>query len=162
METIHRWVPAAPWLGPCKQWTGPATPDGYGSFRHAGGTIRAHLFALLLVDRRKPPGWFTDHLCHSYSLGCNGGPRCWHRRCVNPAHLEYVTASESGRRQSPHNPYADDPDKRVVSPKCRAGHPYLPGCFHYAGHRRVCHLCAGTIELSEDWRDLAAGGWLLA
>jgi hypothetical protein len=34
-----------------------------------------------------PAGMVLDHLCHTLATDCIGGPRCQHRRCVNPAHL---------------------------------------------------------------------------
>jgi hypothetical protein len=47
--------------------------------------IRAHRFAYELLVGPIPEGLVIDHLCRN-------------RRCVNPAHLEPVTAEENWRR----------------------------------------------------------------
>ena len=43
-------------------------------------------------------GLQLDHRCHSEDQRCEGGYSCRHRRCVNPDHLELVTAVENLRR----------------------------------------------------------------
>lgn len=45
-----------------------------------------------------PKGYQLDHLCHTNDKTCIGGNSCRHRRCVNPEHLEPVTATENTRR----------------------------------------------------------------
>lgn len=48
-----------------------------------------------------PAGMQLDHTCHTRALRCHGGVTCKHQACVNPAHMEAVTAKENvgrGRR----------------------------------------------------------------
>ena len=39
-----------------------------------------------------------DHRCHTDAVAsgeCDGGDDCPHRKCVNPAHLEMISAAEN-------------------------------------------------------------------
>ena len=81
-----------PELGPCWLWTA-ALREGYAAFsinhRHIDGHRAAYKFFVGAV----PDDMQLDHVCHTVSIDtCPGGKTCPHRRCVNPAHLEPVTA----------------------------------------------------------------------
>lgn len=70
----------------CWPWTARLDRDGYGTLKMpTGRSIRAHRFAYELLVGPIPEGLVIDHLCRN-------------RRCVNPAHLEPVTAEENWRR----------------------------------------------------------------
>jgi hypothetical protein len=70
----------------CWIWTAHRNPLGYGQFRPKGKqTVRAHRFAYELLLGPIPEGMTLDHLCRN-------------TRCVNPDHLEPVTAIENYRR----------------------------------------------------------------
>jgi hypothetical protein len=70
----------------CWEWTGMVNFGGYGYVQLADGTRRvAHRIVYELVVGLVPSGRQLDHLCRN---------RC----CVNPAHLEPVTARENVRR----------------------------------------------------------------
>lgn len=72
----------------CWLWTSSTTRDGYGTFGVAGGKTRtrlAHRLAYELIKGKIPDGLTLDHLCRV-------------RHCVNPDHLEPVTAQENTRR----------------------------------------------------------------
>lgn len=58
-----------------------------------------------------PEGLTLDHLCHTRSTTCAGGPSCLHRRCVRPDHLELATALEQAQRRV-----------NVTSSACSRGH----------------------------------------
>lgn len=83
-------TPDACWL-----WTGRLDKDGYGVISVGRRPVRAHRFAYeLLVG---PISAETlDHDCHTRDRSCPGGA-CFHRRCMNPAHLRPVTAAENAR-----------------------------------------------------------------
>lgn len=74
----------------CRIWLGASTPTGYGTFYGAWDIERnkngpAHRWAYIATYGSIPKGLQIDHLCNV-------------RACVNPEHLEPVTASENIRR----------------------------------------------------------------
>lgn len=68
----------------CWLWTGAVVGDGYGRFSH---DLYAHRYAYELLVGPIPDGLHIDHLCRT-------------PLCVNPAHMEPVTAAENNRRRS--------------------------------------------------------------
>jgi HNH endonuclease len=74
----------------CWLWTRSVNDEGYGQFYMPTGTRRskvhrAHRFVYELINGPIPDGLHLDHLCRV-------------PRCVNPAHLEPVTARENSHR----------------------------------------------------------------
>lgn len=70
----------------CWLWRGTRSSKGYGQFVVNGKQLRAHRFAYELLVGPIPEGLQLDHV---KAAGCTN--RC----CVNPAHLEPVTAREN-------------------------------------------------------------------
>ena len=70
---------------PCWDWTACKDKDGYGSFSVNGKSIRSHKFSYELYNGEIPKGLQLDHLCRN-------------RDCINPIHLEPVTAQENIKR----------------------------------------------------------------
>jgi len=80
-------VPASrPELGPCWEWSGTRTPNGYGQLRREGRARLAHRWLFERTVGAIPVGLELDHLC-------------FNPPCVNPAHLEPVTHAENLRRR---------------------------------------------------------------
>jgi hypothetical protein len=74
--------------GDCWEWTGTLDPKGYGVIGRGGrgaGNIGAHRAVWELLVGPIPDGLQLDHLCRNHA-------------CVNPDHLEPVTAEENKRR----------------------------------------------------------------
>jgi hypothetical protein len=69
----------------CWPWRGKMHPEGYGQISVNGRPEWAHRLAYSLLVGRIPEGLQIDHLCRN-------------RACVNPAHLEPVTARENTLR----------------------------------------------------------------
>ena len=75
-------------FGPdCWLWMGATQSRGYGSLSIDGRAWLAHRAVYTLLVDEIPDGLTLDHLCLV-------------KRCVNPSHLEPVSASENKRRQT--------------------------------------------------------------
>lgn len=125
-------LPADP--AECWRWTAGLDRYGYARFKPTGSDVPAgaHRVAYeMFVGPLPADRPHLDHLCHGWDATCAGGPRCPHRSCVNPFHLEPVTNAENRRRAAP--------ARRLV---CTRGHDYSEANTYRttAGTRR-CRLC---------------------
>lgn len=122
----------------CWLWMGARNSTGYGHIwmPELGTSIVAHRAVLHIVGREIPDGLQVDHLCRV-------------RHCVNPEHLEPVTASENTRRI----PYELRGGQQFQKAKthCPQGHEYtpentalVPNAYGVARRCRVCHRAAST------------------
>lgn len=104
----------------CWQWVGYTTEAGYGVVSIADKTYRAHRVVYESARGRVPAGMQLDHLCRN-------------RDCVNPEHLEPVTALQNTMRGE--GPAAINAAKT----RCpKHGTPYLP---LKCRRERVCPEC---------------------
>lgn len=108
------WPPTDCWL-----WQGcVTTANGYGRFGPWKGKVHwAHRVAYELAKGPIPKGLTIDHLCRT-------------RRCVNPAHLEAVTASVNVRRGG-----------CSLLTHCKHGHPFDEANTYRRGGTRCCRAC---------------------
>lgn len=119
----------------CWIWQGTGSPDGYGHFQPAAGEKRwmAHKWSYTMHKGAIPDGMQVDHKCHTDDTSCPGGAGCTHRKCVNPAHLEVVTASENTKRQRHY--------KRART-ACPKGHLYAgDNLIEGSDGKRRCREC---------------------
>ena len=109
----------------CWLWTG-ALAKGYGRFSVTPTTVTfAHRYAYELIVGTIPHGLQIDHLCRN-------------TRCVNPQHLEPVTARANTLRGIA--PSA----RNAAKSECIRGHAFTPANTYIKanGHRncRKCHV----------------------
>lgn len=83
----------------CWLWQGALNNRGYAVVGDGeGSSMLAHRAAWQEKHGAIADGAQIDHVCHNADQDCPGGTTCKHRRCINPAHLEAVTASQNMRR----------------------------------------------------------------
>lgn len=115
----------------CWLWTAAKNSRGYGSFGYDGRTHLAHRIAYQLANGDIPADREINHICGVKS-------------CVNPAHLEAVTAAENIRHARDTGLFAPSELSRLNSSKvmCRNGHAYSDANTYVTpkGHR-VCREC---------------------
>lgn len=107
----------------CWEWKHPRTRHGYGIFSIGRDTILAHRLSYWWHVGPIPEGLTLDHLCRNTS-------------CVNPAHLEAVSATVNILRGF------GPPAVNARKTHCKNGHPLDGDNLGYSplGHRH-CRLC---------------------
>lgn len=131
----------------CWEWAGYIQKNGYAKHWVDGRHVSAHRWSYEFHVGPIPPGLQIDHLCRV-------------KHCVNPDHLEAVTASENVRRMTPHR----EPYQNAME-TCRNGHPYDDENTIIAATGRACATCKRdanrafyernrelTIERARQWR----------
>jgi len=106
--------------GDCWEWMANRDKDGYGKLTSLGRYWRAHRFVWEALVGPIPEGMVIDHLCKNTS-------------CVNPDHLEPVTAAENLHRGE--SIQANFARNRL----CPRGHEYR---HTQRGGYRKCRECA--------------------
>ncbi|WP_282703225.1 hypothetical protein [Streptomyces sp. CC219B] len=138
---------ATPGPGGCAIWTGSIHKSGYGIAYVDSRHQFAHraLYRLLMGPIAR--GIHIDHACHNQDSSCPGGTTCLHRRCINPHHLEAVTAAENARR-SPHTLVG----RNLRKTHCDNGHPFDEDNTYIRkdGRGRVCRRCRSD-RMSTYW-----------
>ena len=109
----------------CWLWTSYILPNGYPRFSiRAGFQAYAHRISYVLSKGEIPEGLDLDHLCRN-------------TQCVNPDHLEAVTAQVNTLRGI--GPAA----KNFFKTECKRGHPFVEGNIYWSrnGRGRSCKTC---------------------
>ncbi len=121
----------------CWLYSGHLDPQGYGRITDDNGkTSSVHRMSYVHHSGPIPPGLQVDHECHNLDIECVAGPRCVHRRCINPEHLRLATPRDNilrGRTVAAGN---------RAKTRCRQGHEYTPENTRVLpSGRRICRAC---------------------
>ena len=121
----------------CWPWRRSLSSTGYGQLNSLNllGRWATHVLAYELSNGPIPGGLFLDHTCHNSDLECDGGKRCPHRRCCNPAHLQAVTNEENVERS------ARPRQRGKFVTHCPHGHEYTPENTGRSKTGRYCRAC---------------------
>jgi hypothetical protein len=110
--------------GECWLWLGHRTRDGYGMVTVEKRPRLAHRVSYEVHVGEIPVGLQLDHLCRVTA-------------CINPSHLEPVTASENMLRAWA----AVEGSNRPRKTECVAGHPYTEENTYLDKGFRYCREC---------------------
>lgn len=89
--------------GECLLFTGMTNTYGYGAVKDSTSALPSRKDGAHRISYQKwhgdiPMGMHIDHTCHNQAFldgTCPGGVDCYHRRCINPGHLEAKTIQEN-------------------------------------------------------------------
>ena len=122
------------YAGDCIAWVGHSNDGRYGAFALLRGKKRwvpAHRYAYIRARGPIPDGMMLDHLCRNTF-------------CVNPSHLEVVTARQNFERgRSPGILHAYHKSKT----HCPHGHPYSGENLYQWKTYRYCRACIKAATL---------------
>lgn len=113
-------------VGVCMEWTAATNAKGYGKFALNGGWILAHRWIYEQTVGPIPDGLTVDHLCRN-------------PRCVDPDHMQVVTASTNSLRAK-----AGTATRNRTADHCIRGHEFSEDNTYRAPSHpdwRKCRTC---------------------
>ena len=106
----------------CWNWRGKTNLYGYGTTSYKGRSVAVHRLAWILYRTDLTPGLYIHHQCENHS-------------CVNPEHLQSVTAEEHGIKHQGDRSF------------CKNGHPLnAENTYTFPGTKKiVCRACRRKV-----------------
>lgn len=121
----------------CLIWTGFVDGDGYGKYTVQNRGRYVHRIVHEELVGPIPAGMQLDHTCHTRDANCPGGNGCAHRRCINPLHLEAVSARENSIRAN-----GSFVSVNFQKTQCDSGHAFTPdNTYVRTNGTRRCRAC---------------------
>ena len=141
-RTLRRFFAKVALNGTCWEWQAfVGKRDGYGRFHVLNKPRLAHRISWQLLRGPIAPGLQVDHLCKN-------------RRCVNPSHLEPVTAHINVMRSD--SPRLTSLRAAAVT-HCPYGHEYTPQNTYVSPvNTRRCRVCQRASVSRAHYRNRAA------
>lgn len=139
----------------CLLYEGPIGSRGYGKIFFKGKHLSAHRVSYEKWHGEIPSDLHVDHICHneaSHRGECAGGPKCLHKRCINPQHLRVITCKDNL------NAVAKKLGPRKTH--CPHDHEYTEENTHvYYNKRGAMQRSCLTCERARTRRRTLAGAW---
>lgn len=110
------------WETGCWEWTASRDRDGYGRTQADGARRSVHRVSYEMTYGPIPAGFQIDHLCRV-------------RHCLNPAHLEVVTARVNTLRGE------TVATANAAKTHCDHGHAFTPENTRIYKGWRICRAC---------------------
>lgn len=124
-RAYHRFLCWVDKTDTCWFWTGSVNHNGYGNYTYKTKRYMAHRFSYIMFKGDIAEKLQIDHLCRN-------------RRCVNPDHLELVTAGENLLR----SPWTLN-SIQAAKTHCINGHIFdVKNTYTSPKRKRGCRACA--------------------